>query len=114
MVNLKLKLITDFKNESKRDSIGQNEYLNLPDLQFFLWCNTNFRLNRGVYNTIDSWLFNYGITNIISRRIFFIAFLNFVSDSSSDQGNKKYLRFGNGGLTRKLQQFMEKTENVVH
>jgi riboflavin kinase len=114
LVNLDSKVITFHKKDEKWDSLQQNEYLNLPDLQFFLWCHQNFKLNRGVYNTIDTWFYNYGVNHIIHRRMFILSFLNFVNESSQDQGNQKFLRFGNGGLTSKLHQYMEETENVVH
>lgn len=32
--------------EEVKGFLKQNEYLNLPDLQFFDWCNQQYRLNR--------------------------------------------------------------------
>lgn len=48
----------------KKKSLDNSEYLNLPDLQFFLWCQQQYKLNKGVYNTIDSWFYEYGIVHI--------------------------------------------------
>lgn len=90
-----------FAKELKR-----NRDLNLPDLQFFLWCQHHYKLNRGVYNTIDSWLYDFGIVSIIHRRIYIVAFLNFVKENEHMQKGHKFIRFGNGGLAKKLQQFM--------
>lgn len=111
MNNLNSNIVDYYKRNKKGDSIEGNEYVNLPDLQFFLWCNKNFRLNRGIYNTIDSWLYDLGIHHIIVRRIYLIAFLDFVKETLPEERNQKFLRFGNGGLTRKLQQFIDETEN---
>ena len=86
--------------------LKQSRYLNLPDLQFFLWCQHHYKLNRGVYNTIDAWLYDYGIISIIHRRIYIVAFLNFVKENGHNQEAHKFIRFGNGGLGKKLHQFM--------
>ncbi|MFC6603187.1 hypothetical protein ACFQDF_19260 [Ectobacillus funiculus] len=56
-----------FRKEAGRTSLKQNEYLNLPDLQFFNWCNQQYRLNRGIYNTIDEWFI------IMASRKFFLV-----------------------------------------
>lgn len=94
--------------DSKKKSIDTSEYLNLPDLQFFLWCQQQYKVNKGIYNTIDNWFYEYGIDQIHHRRIYILAFLEFTREEGIDQ--KKYLKFGKGGLTRKLYQFTKNTE----
>lgn len=86
--------------------LKQSKYLNLPDLQFFLWCQHHYKLNRGVYNTIDAWLYDYGIVSITHRRIYIVAFINFVKENEHTQEEPKFTRFGNGGLAKKLHQFI--------
>ena len=95
----------------KASSLEQSEYLNLPDLSFFHWCEQRYALNKGVYNTIDNWLYEYGIVHILSRRIYLLAFLEFAKDAGLKKGQHKFIRFGNGGLTRKLHEFMKEKEN---
>ncbi|WP_338448911.1 hypothetical protein R4Z09_22230 [Niallia oryzisoli] len=97
-------------NDHDQLSFHRNEYLNLPDLQFFLWCQDRYRVNRGVYNTIDCWFYTNGIVSITNRRIYIIAFLDFVLDSGEQDNHYKYIRFGNGGLTVKLHQFTKSIE----
>ena len=97
---------------SKEKILEKSEYLNVPDLQFFLWCQQQYRLNKGIYNTIDSWFYEYGIINIHHRRIYILAFLEFVKDEGN--GQKKYLQFGKGGLTRKLDQFVRSNESAEY
>lgn len=97
--------ILDYKAE-KQKSLRENEYLNLPDLQFFLWCQKNYRINKGVFNTIDNWFYTNGVVSIIHRRIYILAFLEFVKRGDADFKKRKYIRFGNGGLSKKLHQFM--------
>lgn len=95
-----------FRKEAGRNSLKQNEYLNLPDLQFFNWCNEQYRLNRGIYNTIDEWFYDYGIKEILSRRIYILAFLGFVKETEQESDQHKFMRFGNRGLTKQLTEFI--------
>lgn len=83
----------------------KKEYLHLPDLQFFKWCNQQYGVNKGVYNTIDDWLYHFGISDILSRRIQLLEFLEFAKSTGIDEGKHKFIRFGNGGLVRKLHDF---------
>jgi riboflavin kinase len=94
-----------FVETKKEDFFGTSKYLNLPDLQFYIWCNRQYRVNRGVYITIDQWFYEYGIVNIHSRRIQILAFLDFVEDEMLEE-QPKYIRFGHGGLTKRLNEFM--------
>ena len=90
--------------------LEKSEYLNLPDIEFFQLCERQYRVNKGVFNTIDKWFYHDGIVNIIQRRIYILAFLEFVSGASLKQNHQKYIRFGSGGLTNKLHEFMKETE----
>ncbi|HWO98490.1 MAG TPA: hypothetical protein VNM45_19590 [Bacillus sp. (in: firmicutes)] len=40
-----------------------------------------------------------------------MAFLEFVKDAGLKKDQHKFIRFGNGGLTRKLHEFMKEKEN---
>jgi riboflavin kinase len=100
------------KELGEKGSLKRSEYLNLPDLQFFLWCQHQYKLNRGVYNTIDDWLYNFGITQVIHRRIYILAFLDFVKKNEPKHEGNKFIRFGNGGLSRRLHQFMNGIKKV--
>lgn len=95
-----------FPESNKQYSFETSTYLNLPDLQFFQWCNRQYRLNRGVYNAIDQWFFEYGIINIQSRRIQVLAFLEFVKEENQNQESFTFIRFGHGGLIKKLNEFI--------
>ena len=63
-----------------------------------------------MYNTIDRWFYQNGIMNIIHRRLYLLAFLEFVSEENLKNDQHKYIKFGNGGLTKKLQEFIKETE----
>jgi riboflavin kinase len=104
-----------FIETKKENFFRTSKYLNLPDLQFYNWCNQQYRVNRGVYNTIDQWFYEYGIVNIHSRRIQILAFLDFVKDEMLEE-QPKYIRFGHGGLTKRLNEFMidRFQSNVIH
>jgi riboflavin kinase len=94
-----------FVETKKENSFQTSKYLNLPDLQFFNWCNRQYRVNRGVYNTIDQWFYEYGIVNVHARRIQILAFLDFVKDEMLEE-KPKFIRFGHGGLSKRLNEFM--------
>ena len=49
--------------------------------------------------------------NIIHRRIYLLAFLEFVTEEDLKKDQHKYIQFGNGGLTKKLQEFIKETES---
>lgn len=80
------------------------EILNLPDLQFNQYCEQRFDVNKGVYNTIDNWFYNQGINSVVERRK---TVLQFLYEITLNEGKVK---FGPGGLTRKLQAFWEKQQ----
>lgn len=79
------------------------QMINLPDLQFVKWCEKNFGINRGVYNTIDEKLFELGYKNIQIRREAIITFLK----QHVENTNEKYYKFGHGNLSIALQSFQK-------
>ncbi|MBB6444321.1 hypothetical protein [Bacillus benzoevorans] len=78
------------------------EILHMPDLQFTKYCEEQFAINKGVYNTIDLWFYQQGISSIINRRGTILLFCQ----SMAEAGNKK-VKFGHGGLTAKLLLFWQ-------
>lgn len=104
-----------FLQTKKQNTFETSKYLNLPDLLFFNWCHQQYQVNRGVFNTIDQWFYEYGIVNIHYRRIQLMAFLDFVKDEITKQDQSKYIRFGHGGLTKRLNEFVNdsRQSNVI-
>ncbi|CAH0255839.1 RNA-binding riboflavin kinase RibR [Peribacillus sp. Bi96] len=92
--------------ERQNGRLEYMEHLNLPDRIFFHWCQQQYGLNRGVYNTIDHWFYEYGIVHILYRRINLLAFLEFASKPEPESGKTTLIKFGSGGLTQKLQEFI--------
>lgn len=54
----------------------QKKIINKTDLHFFRYCEDNFGINRGVYNTIDQWF--YKRISIVLQREDYIL-LNFLN-----------------------------------
>ncbi|WP_338452909.1 hypothetical protein R4Z09_14200 [Niallia oryzisoli] len=106
----KLIILDLSKNPVQSRNQEKSENLNLPDLDFFLWCQQQFKINRGVYNTIDRWFYQNGFKNLIHRRLYLLSFLEFVTEENPKDHQQKYLKFGHGGLTKKLQEFIQETE----
>jgi riboflavin kinase len=77
--------------------------IHLTDLSFAQVCADKYGVNRGVYNTIDEWFYNQGLQNILERRKNVLSFLEFIKGKSEFKTSR--CKFGNGGLTIKLQEF---------
>ncbi|MEW9673533.1 hypothetical protein [Ammoniphilus sp. 3BR4] len=67
----------------------------LPDLSFIRLCESQYGINRGVYNTIDTWFYEQGWKGIVERRETILRFLD----------RNSFQRFGHGGLSIKLQEY---------
>uniref|UniRef100_A0A941GHT4 Uncharacterized protein n=1 Tax=Niallia circulans TaxID=1397 RepID=A0A941GHT4_NIACI len=91
-----------------RKKLYETDYLNLPDLLFYQHCQKTYYLNRGNYHIIDEWFYKQGISSLIFRRIYMLAFLDYVSQE--DLVVHKYLKFGKGGLACKLSEFLKELE----
>lgn len=91
---------------------NNTDIIHLPDRLFTQFCNDQFGINRGVYNTIDSWFFQKGITNIMERRKSIYDFLNkWIQDDTGDYHGK--IKIGHGNLTRKLNEYFLSHENMI-
>lgn len=82
--------------------------IHLYDLSFINYCEENFGINRGVYNTIDSWFYSHGFENILERRKNIICFLEFIKNQ--DHKKRGYFKFGKGGLKIKLEEYFSKKD----
>lgn len=80
--------------------------IHLPDLLFIQYCNDQFGINRGIYNTIDSWFFEKGIINILERRQ---KIYHFLTNSLGDDAAKniRKIKIGHGNLAKKLNEYFE-------
>ncbi|MDQ1909134.1 RNA-binding protein [Paenibacillus sp. GD4] len=84
---------------------AHEELWHLPDYQFVTHCFEVYGLNRGIYNTMDEWLYRFGIREVVQRRQTIAAFLS--SPHLQERGNGRYLKFGKGGLTKQLYDFVQ-------
>jgi riboflavin kinase len=83
----------------------RNEKIHLADLPFSRLCEKTFGINRGVYNTIDSWFYSKGITNILKRRNLILEFLE--SLYSHTDRERRFQKFGQGGLSAQLDSYWQ-------
>jgi hypothetical protein len=58
-----------------------------------------------VFNTIDDWFFEYGVIDVLNRRFYILAFLEFVKGDIHGTRAQKFIKFGHGGLAIKLKEF---------
>jgi riboflavin kinase len=79
------------------------EKIHLNDLSFIHLCIENSGINKGIYNTIDTWFYKQGVTNILDRRTNILSFLEFLNRKNKNTQSSK--KFGSGGLTVNLQEY---------
>ncbi|RST77223.1 hypothetical protein D4T97_001630 [Siminovitchia acidinfaciens] len=109
-------------NIDKVNIVSVSEYerydrlVNLPDLKFTSLCRRKYSINRGVFNVIDDWFFNYGMTNIAARRKTILQFLAYVYEKKKPKQSEMYLQFGKGGVKNHLYYFTDKclNQNQTH
>lgn len=85
-------------------SIGELTSVHSTDLSFMQFCEREFGINRGIYNTIDNWFFNIGVKNLLKRRKTIIIFLQGLQMKGNEKPKNK-IKFGHGGLTLCLSEF---------
>lgn len=73
-----------------------NEQLHLPDLEFVKATQSQFYVNRGIYNTIDGWFYENGFVNIVDRRKHIIQFLRYAYEIIKEDKESKHIYFPNG------------------
>lgn len=78
----------------------ENESIHMTDFSFLKFCMSHFNINRGMYNTIDSWFYERGETDILQRRKRILSFLQYVNANNLNQS-----KFGKGGLSDNLREF---------
>ncbi|WNS78031.1 hypothetical protein RRU94_06055 [Domibacillus sp. DTU_2020_1001157_1_SI_ALB_TIR_016] len=86
------------------------EIIHLPDLAFIHFCCEHYGINRGVYNTIDSWFYEQGVEHVIERRRQILLCLRFIKEKQEDKNGR--CKFGNGGLKIKLQEYIASEKEV--
>ncbi|WP_257346751.1 hypothetical protein [Pseudalkalibacillus decolorationis] len=87
------------------------EVIHLNDLSFIRLCNEKYGINKGIYNTIDSWFYKHGIKNILDRRRYILSFLEFLMKRLKTNTR---IKFGHGGLSVRLQEyFFEQVQQPV-
>lgn len=100
------------KSYTEERTLAEAEVLHLPDIQFVTYCFEIFGLNRGIYNTIDQWLFEHGFADIVQRRKIIVTFLNDLQAKHGLERNGSILRFGKGGLTKQLYDYVQPIQSI--
>jgi len=94
------------------NQLSKLDPVHLPDKQFVDWCAESYLINRGVFNVIDSWFFENGVQDVIRRRKIIILFLNYLKANDNDLEDKKFLKFGKGGVKNSLQNFVNESVKI--
>lgn len=87
------------------------EAVHYSDLYFVNYCQDRYGINRGIYNTIDRWFYDQGTDNILERRKNILLFLEYIQ--KDHRNGQSRIKFGNGGLTIKLNEFLDSSEYMA-
>ncbi|MCM3638930.1 hypothetical protein M3152_14600 [Sporosarcina luteola] len=82
--------------------------IHLPDLSFIRLCNEKYGVNRGLYNTIDTFFYERGFERIVERRKIILSFLDYVQEGMDE--NTSRTKFGSGGLKIKIDEYFSEVE----
>lgn len=74
----------------------------MPDLIFVRFCEEEFGVNRGIYNTVDQWFYKQGVIEIVARRE---VILDFFRSLKLNEDRSRKMKFGSKGLTERLDHF---------
>ncbi|MFE5317475.1 RNA-binding protein [Paenibacillus sp. NPDC056579] len=99
-------------NASTWNELTETDLVHLPDIQFVTYCFQMFGLNRGIYNTIDQWLYDSGYKDVLQRRKATVSFLHLINEKGGRERTGSLLRFGKGGVTKQLYDFIHLPESV--
>jgi riboflavin kinase len=110
MVNAIHNIWNDLLKEERKSSLKKNAYLTLSERSFFTWCRCCYEIDKGIYNMINTWFYEYGITNRIFRRLHMVAFLRFLKDIGLEAELQINTGFARARVTEKLTQFLKDEE----
>lgn len=96
--------VADLQKQASGSQVEQ--IIHLPDKRFVDWCGEHYAINRGVFNVIDRWFFDYGLTNILQRRQAMVQFLQHFHTVNKVDSKKMYVQFGKGGVKKSLYYFV--------
>ena len=82
-----------------------------PDLLFFQYCQQHFRVNKGVFHTIDCQLYEMGFEKVKKRRYIMVQFLNYAQQTAEQ--SSKYIKFGHGNLRKAIDEFLAQHEQFA-
>jgi len=99
-------------NAKPWEQLTDADLVHLPDIQFVTYCFQAFGLNRGIYNTIDQWLYDSGYRDVLERRKATVSFLSLLSEKGGRERSGSLLRFGKGGVTKQLYDFIHLPETM--
>jgi len=77
--------------------------LQMPDLTFVRFCEEEYGINRGIYNTVDEWFYDQGEKGIVKRRKLILEFFKSLGLKGDENGKVK---FGSKGLKGRLNHFL--------
>lgn len=102
-----MQLIAQPRSHDQRTPLlADNGLIDWPDIRFRAYCFHRYRLNKGIYNTIDQWLYDHGWESIHRRRKMLILFLESGgSRETSEEG--MFFSFGKGNLIPQLEAFVK-------
>ncbi|WP_240417245.1 hypothetical protein [Paenibacillus periandrae] len=84
-----------------------SKHCDLPNLLFQQHCLEHYGINRGVFNTIELYMFNQGKVDIVQRRETMLDFFQFSLNKAGIRTGISTLKFGHGGLVDALNSYFQ-------
>ncbi|EGQ26487.1 hypothetical protein ABZ756_10170 [Mammaliicoccus sciuri] len=85
--------------------------IHLPDIAFVRLCNDRFGVNKGLYNTIDTFFYDRGFEEILERRKNVLVFLEYIKRTSGTKEQR--VKFGSGGLSLKIEEYLKEENKII-
>lgn len=92
--------------QNEKEVFADCEYIQIPELHFIKLCTQKYKINKGIYYTVDNWFYHFGVRSLVGRRIYIIAYLEYLLEHGGYDLQSKYLKFGSGGLVKSLKEFI--------
>ncbi|WP_199203743.1 hypothetical protein [Sporosarcina sp. P16b] len=85
--------------------------IHLTDIAFVRLCSDRFGVNKGVYNTIDTFFYDRGFEDIVERRKNVLVFLEYIKRTGN--GEEQRVKFGSGGLSLKIEEYLKEEHKII-
>ncbi|PIC63242.1 hypothetical protein CSV79_12945 [Sporosarcina sp. P13] len=78
--------------------------IHLPNLSFIRHCSEEYKVSRGLYNTIDLFFYERGYQDVIERRRNILSYLDYLQNNKIHPDDR--IRFESGALKESMDKYL--------